>query len=71
MSVLTTGLSKLAVSQEGVNGINWVLVCWYKLRKAKSYFNIFCVVMVKIGTGLLGGGLLWSFSFIIAKNNGF
>ena len=67
MSALATGLSKLAVSQEGVNGINWVLVCWYKLTKAKSYFNIFCVVMVKIGTGLLGCALLWSFRFYYCK----
>ena len=25
---------KLAVSNKGINGINWFLVCWYKFGKA-------------------------------------
>ena len=45
---------KLAVSQEGNNGMNWFLVCLYKFRKAKSYFDNFWVVVVKNGLGLLG-----------------
>ena len=48
---------KLAVSQEAINGINWFLVCWYKIRKAKSFFNNFWVVMVKNGRSILG---LWT-----------
>ena len=51
---------KLAVSQEGMNGINWFWVCWYKCRKAKSYFNNFCVVKIKSGHGFLGFGTLKS-----------
>ena len=35
---------KLALSQEEINGINWFLMCWYKFRKGKSYFNSFWVV---------------------------
>ena len=30
---------KLAVSYKEINGINWFLVVWCKLRKASSYFN--------------------------------
>ena len=49
---------KLAVSPEGLNGINWFLVCWYKFRKAKSCFNKFLVVVVKNVCGFLGQGTL-------------
>ena len=35
-------------------------MCWYKLRKAKSYFNNFWVVVVKNGPGFLGLGTLKS-----------
>lgn len=31
---------QLAALQEEVNGIKWLLMCWYKLRKAKSYFTV-------------------------------
>ena len=31
----------LPVSQEGINGINWVLVWWWNFRKVESYFNNF------------------------------
>ena len=26
---------KLALSQEGIKGINWLFACWYKLGKLK------------------------------------
>ena len=55
-SVLRT--LKLVVCQGEMNGINWFLVCWYKFRKAKSYFINFLVVVVKNGPGLLGPGTL-------------
>ena len=57
-----SGLStlKLVVAQEGIYGINWFLVCWYKFRKVKSYLNNFGVVMVISGRGLLGVGTLKS-----------
>ena len=57
-SVLRT--LKLAVCQGEMNGINCFLMCWYKFRKAKSYFNNFLVVVVKNGCGLLGLGTLKS-----------
>ena len=41
MGVATLAHYKLAVSQEGSNGINFFLMCWKKFRKAKSYFNNF------------------------------
>ena len=56
-SVLRT--LKLTVCQGEMNGINRFLVCWYKFRKAKSYFN-FLVVVVKNGCGLTGLGTLKS-----------
>ena len=54
VATLVSWLLKLAVSQVGLNGINWFLVWWYKSKKAKSYFNNFCVVVVKTVCGLLG-----------------
>ena len=51
---------KLAVSQDGFNGINWFLVCLHKLRKARSFFNNFWVVVAKNGYALLGLGTLKS-----------
>ena len=42
-------IQKLAVFQEVFHGINWFYVCWYKFRKAKSFFNSFWVVVVKNG----------------------
>ena len=45
---------KSAVSQESVDEVSWFFVCWYKFRKAKSFFNNFWVVVVKNGCGLLG-----------------
>ena len=52
----TLKLTVSQVSQEVINGINWSLVCSYKFRKAKSYFDKFWVVMVKNGHCLLGLG---------------
>ena len=49
---------KLAVSQEVVNCINWFLVCWYKFRKAKSFFNNFWEVVFKIRCGIFSLGTL-------------
>ena len=54
---------KLAVSHKGMSGVNWFWVCWYKFRKAKSYFNNFCVVKIKNGYGFLGVGTLKSAVF--------
>ena len=45
---------KLAVSQGVTNEINWFLVFWYKLRKAKSFSNTFWVI----------GGQKWVWSFM-------
>ena len=44
---------KLAVYQEGINGINWFFTCWYKLRKIKSSLSNFYLGVVKNGHGLL------------------
>ena len=49
---------KLVVSWEGIIGIEWFFVWWYKFRKVKSYVNNFWVIMVKNGCGLLGHGTL-------------
>ena len=35
------GSLKLTVSEEWTGGRNWFFVCWYKLRKAKSWFKDF------------------------------
>ena len=47
------GTLKLSVSEEWTDGINWFFACWYKFRKAKSYFNDSGVGMVKNCYGLL------------------
>ena len=39
---------KLALCQEGINGVSWFVVCWQKFRKCKSS------EMVRNGRGLLG-----------------
>ena len=49
---------KSAVSQEWIDELGWFFVCWYKLMKAKSYFNNHQVVVVKNGQGLKGCGAL-------------
>ena len=43
----------LTISQKGINGINCFFACWYKFRKAKSWFNDFWVAMIRNGHGLL------------------
>ena len=45
---------KSALSQEEIDGINWFLMCCYKFKKGKFYFNSFWVVLVKTGRSLLG-----------------
>ena len=49
---------KLAVSQEWIDGINWLFGCFYKFRKAKSCCNDFWVDVVKDGCGFLVHGAL-------------
>ena len=41
------GALKLTLSEEWTDGRNWFFACWYKLRKAKSWFNDVCVGVVK------------------------
>ena len=36
--------------------MSWFSACWYKFRKAKSYFNNYWVGMVKNGWGLTDHG---------------
>ena len=49
---------KFAVCRGGMNGINCFLVCWYKFRKAKSYFNNFGVIVAQNVSCLSGLGSL-------------
>ena len=44
---------KLTVSQEWIDGMNWIFVCWCKFRKAKSCIIDFWVGMVENGHGHL------------------
>ena len=44
---------KLTVSQEWIDGMNWVFAWWCKFMKAKSYFTDYWVTMVKNGHGHL------------------
>ena len=39
---------KLTVFDEWTDVINWILACWYKLRKAKIWLNDFWVGVVKM-----------------------
>ena len=39
---------KLALSHREINGINWVLVFWYKFRKNQNYFNNWTPVLQKV-----------------------
>ena len=48
------GALKWTLSEEWTDGRNWFFTCWYKLRKAKSWFNDVCVGVVKNGQSLLG-----------------
>ena len=49
---------KLAVSQEGINGINNFFACWHKFKKVKSSCSNCWVGMIKNGCGLLSHGTL-------------
>ena len=51
-------LLKLAVSYEWINGTNWFFLCWYKFEKAESYFNNFCMGVVKSGPDSWARGTL-------------
>ena len=42
----------LTVSQKWTDGVNWFFVCWYKFRKAKSWFNDSWVGKVRNSHGL-------------------
>ena len=53
MRPLSPKNSRIAASQEGINRINWFLVCCYNFRK-------FWLVEVKNGHGFLGHGSLKS-----------
>ena len=49
-----------AVSQEWFDELSWLFAYWHQFRKAKNYFSIHLVGMVKHGYGLLGDGPLTS-----------
>ena len=42
---------KLTVSQERIDGMNEFFACWCYFTKAKSYFTVFWVGLVKSGHG--------------------
>ena len=54
------GTLKSAVSPDWIDKMSWFFACWYKFRKAKSYFNNYWVGMVKNGWGLIVHGTLKS-----------
>ena len=56
--LLDIGTLKVAVLQEPINEMGWFFACWYKFRKAKSYFNNDQLCMVKNGEALEVMGLL-------------
>ena len=58
--LLSLGTLKSTVFQEWINEMSWFFACWYKFRKAKSYFNIYWVDMLKNGWGLVDQGNLKS-----------
>ena len=45
------GTLKLTVSQERVDGMNWLFAFWCKFKIAKSYFTDFWVGVVENGHG--------------------
>ena len=59
-SLLGLRTLKFAVSQEWIDEMSWFFACWYKFRKAKSYFNNYWVGMVKNEQGLINYGTLKS-----------
>ena len=44
---------KSAVSEYGIDELSWFFECWYKFKKAKRYYNSYCVSGVRNGLGLL------------------
>ena len=45
--LLALGTPKSVVSQEWIDEMSWFFTCWYKFRKAKSYFNNSWMDMLK------------------------
>ena len=45
--LLGLGTPKSVVSQEWIDEMSWFFTCWYKFRKAKSYFNNSWMDMLK------------------------
>ena len=58
--VLGLGTLNSAVSQELIYEMRWFFVCWYKFKKAKSYFNSYWVGMVRNARDFLDRGTLKS-----------
>ena len=56
--ILSLGFLKSALSQEWIDEISWFFACWYKIRKAKSYFDNYWLCMVKNWWGLIDHGTL-------------
>ena len=46
------GGQESVVSQEWIDEMSWRFACWYKFRKAKSYFDNYWVSVVKNGWDL-------------------
>ena len=55
---LGLGTLKSAVLQELIDEMSWFFPCWYKFRKAKSYFNNYWLNMVKNWPGFRDHGSL-------------
>ena len=51
--LLGHGTLKYAACQDWIDVKSIFFACWYKFRKAKNYFNNYCVGMVKNGWDLL------------------
>ena len=53
---------KLTVSQEWVDGINWIFACWYRFTKIKSWSKIYWVSLVKNGCDQSGQSKIYFIS---------
>ena len=60
LGVLGLGTLNSAVSQEWIDEMSWFFVCWYKFKKAKSYFNSYWVGMVRNARDFIDRGTLKS-----------
>ena len=58
--LLRLGSLKSAVSQESIYKMSWFFACWYKFRKAKSYFDNYWLGIIKNGWGFRDHGTLKS-----------